>query len=409
LGQLALDCGLTRRRPRKIGPLNFLYSCLLAVGSGACCLRRQALLAGLFVGQSISKQALYKRLGEASTRFMAGVLARLLSAKIAPRGLAGCAGSFRRILVQDSTCLALPPSHLDQFPGPANGRVRAACARIQCIMELLSERFLAFSISPFTRNDQAASADLLDLLRPGDLVLRDLGYFSIGVLERIAQAGAFFLSRWQYNSCLLEPATAQPVELLRVLDPHRPSDIPLLLGKEHKMPVRLLAFPLPQQIAEARRRKARKNRDRRARHSKTYFALLSWNIFLTGCDARTLPLQQACQIYGLRWRVEILFKSWKRHMGLSHLCGVGPRQIQTLICAGLILAVMLHDALPVADGRFSILKLAELFADFLLPILLASAGPPRLLHALGTQLSRHCAYETRKRPNFHQRKARCLS
>jgi hypothetical protein len=175
------------------------------------------------------------------------------------------------------------------------------------------------------------------------------------------------------------------------------------------MPVRLLAFPLPQQIADARRRKARKNRDRRARHSKTYFALLSWNIFLSGCDAQTLPIQQASQIYGLRWRIEILFKSWKRHMGLSHLSGVGPRQIQTLLCAQLILAVLLHHALPVADGRFSILKLSELFAEFLLPILLASAGPTRLLHALSTQLSRHCAYETRKRPNFHQRKASCLS
>lgn len=409
LRRLALDCGLLRRRPRKIGPLNFLYCCLLAAGSGLCCLRRQALLAGLLVGQTISKQALYKRMGEASARFMAEVLARLLSAKIAPRGLGSCAGPFPRILVQDSTCLALPPSHRSLFPGPSNQRVATACARIQCVMELISERFLAFAISPYSRNDQAASADLLGLLRPADLVLRDLGYFCIEVLERIARAGAFFLSRWRYNACLLDPASGEPIDLLRRLDAHRPTDIPLLLGKNHRMPVRLIAFPLPRHIADGRRRKARGDRDRRARHSKAYYALLSWSIFLTNCDAQTLPLNQACGIYRLRWRIEILFKSWKRNMGLSHLGHVGPRQIQTLLCAHLILAVLFHLSLPVTDGRFSILKLSEIFADFLLPILLAAAGPPRLLHALSTQLARHCTYESRRRPNFHQRKSTCLS
>jgi hypothetical protein len=55
--------------------------------------------------------------------------------------------------------------------------------KIQAIYDLLAERFVAFSTSGFTRNDQRASADILDLARKGDLVLRDLGYFVLSVLN----------------------------------------------------------------------------------------------------------------------------------------------------------------------------------------------------------------------------------
>lgn len=413
--QLARECGLFLRIPRKLQPLNFLHSCLLAVSSGSCSLRRQALLAGILGETSLSKQALHKRLGEPSARFMASVLARLLSASIVPQRLGECGSSFRRIIIQDSTCLPLPASHMGLFPGASNGRMRAACARIQCIFELCSEQFLAFGIAPFTRNDQAASGDILELLRPGDLILRDLGYFSIEVLGCIRAASAFFLTRWRYDTCLLDPASGEPLKLLERLQLGRPLDIQLLLGKGHQLPVRLLAFPLPQEVADSRRRKARTDRDRRINHSKEYMALLSWNIFLTNAEDQILPFEQAAQLYALRWRIEIIFKSWKSHLGLRHLGSVGPRQIKTLLCAQLILAVLLHHFFPVAhadsplSSGFSVLKLAELFASFLLPIFLASLTPAFSLDALSNQILRHCKYEQRKRPNYLSRKSSSLS
>ena len=286
--QLARESRLVVRRPRKLQPLNFLYSCLLAVSCGTCSLRCQAILAGLFgAGIPLSKQALHKRMGKASALFMASVLARLLSARVRAKEI--CRGPFARILVQDSTCLSLPQSLRSLFPGASNALGRSACARIQCVVELLSERFIHFSVAPFTRNDQSASSDLLDLLRPGDLILRDLGYFCLSVLERIGRAGAFFIARWQYGTSLLDPGSGNPVDLLRLLDRGRPLDIRVLLGKNDKMPVRLIAFPLPQHIADSRRRKARADRDRRTNHSKEFLALLSWNFFLTNAFSKYPP------------------------------------------------------------------------------------------------------------------------
>lgn len=341
-------------------------------------------------------------MGERALSFLSALLARLLASKINARPL-NCR-SFARILIQDSTCLTLPEGHRERFPGASNGLGRSACVRIQCLFDLLAERFVHFSLSPFTRNDQAAASDPLPLLRPGDLLLRDLGYFTITSLQLIARLGAFFLTRRPASALLFDPVSGQPLDLLTLLDSRRPTDIPVLLGTLHRLPLRLLAFPLPGQLADARRRRARLDRDRRTNHSKSYYALLSWAIFLTNADSDLLPAPQAAQLYGLRWRIETLFKCWKSHLGLASLHTLGPRQIQCLLCSLLILAVLFHSSLPLANPSLSALKLAAFFRDFLLPLSLLLHGPPILSPSLASQILTHCAYEKRRRINYSQLK-----
>jgi hypothetical protein len=410
--QLARDSGFVLRTPRKIQPFAFLGSCLMALNSGSPHLRLQSIFAGLLANTTLSKQALHKRMGEASARFMQKVLAHLLIRQICVKKISH---SFHRILIADSTCVALPQSHRALFPGPTNARVHSACARIQCLFDLISEQFLDFKISPFTRNDQAASGDIIPFLQPLDLVLRDLGYFSLKIFSKIASSGAFFLSRWRYGVCLIDPKTHQPVDLLRLLNRQASTDILLLLGKEELLPVRLLAFPLPQQIADAKRRKANKDRDLRVNHSKAYMALLSWNIFITNADQKSLPDQQVPALYRFRWQVEILFKSWKSYLSLNSLTFVGIRQIKTMLCAHLILVLLLHQSTPadrLGDPQsppLSILKLAEFF-DWVFPLLFFGSLKKNCSSiTLINQINRHCTYEKRKRKNFRSLKKTFLS
>lgn len=407
LGRIARDCGFVRRTSPKITPWSFLLSCLLAVSSGSPNLRCQALFLGLFSACTLSKQALHERMGgQRALSFLNSVLARLLASKIdAPssRDL-----SFPRILIQDSTCLSLLDRHKESFPGASNGLGRSAGLRIQCLFDLLTERFVHFSISPYTRNDQAAASDPLPFLRSGDLLLRDLGYFAFASLQAIARLGAFFLTRSPANALFFDPLTGQPLDLLRLLDPCRPTDISVLLGTQHRLPVRLLAVPLPQDLANSRRRKARHHRDRRTNHSQSYYALLSWAIFLTNADSSRLPISRVCDLYRLRWRIETLFKAWKSHLRLDALSGVGTRQIHCLLCAQLILALLFHCSLPLTNPSRSVLKLASLFRNLFLPIALVSLGPPHLLSLLSPQISTHCSYEKRRRLNYQQIKLRFL-
>jgi Transposase DDE domain len=48
--------------------------------------------------------------------------------------------------------------------------------------------------------------------------------------------------------------SGQPIDLAKLLQPGATLDLPVLLGHRQKLPVRLLAFPLPEAIANERRR-----------------------------------------------------------------------------------------------------------------------------------------------------------
>jgi hypothetical protein len=140
--------------------------------------------------------------------------------------------AFQRVLLHDSTVEALPQHLAEVFPGPANGRKRRyASLKIQFVCDLLSAKTLHLSLSGFTRNDQAASPDILSILRPGDLIIRDLGYFVLKVFERIHLACAFFLSRYHHGVNLYDPQTGQPINLAKQLRPGQSLDCQVLLGK----------------------------------------------------------------------------------------------------------------------------------------------------------------------------------
>ena len=389
----------------------------------SCSLRTQAILAGISAAKTISKQGLHKRLGGNAAAF----LQRCLSAAIASRVSLGAAmlpACFGRILVQDSTCLSLPPLLAGIFPGPANqSGKKQACLRIQCIYDLLSEGFLAFSLSPFTRNDQAAACDLLPLLKPSDMVLRDLGYFTIDSLKAIAATGAFFLTRLRYAVTLFSPASAEVINLAKMLQAHTKLDTVVLLGLREKFPVRLLAFPLPEPIANDRRRKARAmaKRDKRLNPSKDYLFLLGWKIFLTNAPEDMLLFDVAAKLYRLRWRIEILFKAWKSHLGLRNACKLGSRQVEVLVYGLLLFAVLMHNNIPLAfitnkardpateHPPLSLLRVSQFFGNWLLPFWLATSPPKDLLQQILAQLNTPCRYDRRHRKNYTNLRSDFLS
>src|SRR5262249_5689651 len=144
------------------------------------------------------------------------------------------------------------------------------------------------SLSGFTRNDQSASRDLLKLLQAGDLIIRDLGYFVIKVLEQISLAGAFFLSRYRHGVSLYDVQTGQPLDLAVRLRPGQGWDGEVLMGCQ-KLRVRLVAQPVPEAVANERRRKARSNRDRRLNPSAQRLFLLGWNLFVTNVPRSVWP------------------------------------------------------------------------------------------------------------------------
>lgn len=412
LEEHARQTGFMRRKPKKLTPLLFVQAALLLIGQSVVSLSRWAVLLGVLSGSRLSKQSVWERINQSAVCFLQQIPGLALAERVTQQGqcISEVLRSFGRVLIQDSTTLKLVARLAALFPGSRNQRgAKHGQLQIQVTYDLLSQRFLNFGLSGFNRNDQAAAGDVLPLLQKGDLVLRDLGYFVTDSFQRIAQAGAFFLSRLRLDTGLFDPKTNQPIDLLGQLKRYGQLDRPILLGHQ-KLPVRLVAIPLPEPVAAERRRKAKQNRDRRCKPKARHLALLGWAIFVTNVSSEVLSAKEVAKVYGLRWRIETIFKAWKSYFRITAVPKGSEAQLLSVIYARLIFITVMAQ---LCDGGWqdpwkaqappprSLLKIAGLIGDFFLSLCL-QAWQPRLAEALLLQLNYHGRYERRARQNFVQ-------
>jgi hypothetical protein len=413
---LARLSGFVRRSLRRLDLRGFVCSCVLLALEKCPSLSTQAVLVGMCSGTTISKQGLHKRLSAMVAPFLQACVSAVLVRRLAQHWPRLKPLNFARVLIQDSTCVPLSPALAKRFPGAANqsGRVQAGL-RVQCLYELLAERFVWFRVGAFTRNDQAAAGEVLCSLQPDDLLIRDLGYFSLQSMRGIASAGAFFLSRLRYAVKLFDAESTAPLDLARLLRPGMALDRPVRVGSDGLLAARLIAVPLPEAVANERRRKALADRDRRLRHCDDYLYLLGWTLLITNAPAERLPGELANRLYRLRWRIEIVFKAWKSHFRLERLASVGPRQVEPLLYGSLLLIVLTHhqplpdpvvphhsDTLAVAGEPAhprSLLRFSALLADWLPVLLFAGLPTHELFRRFAAQVYSHARYERRRRKN----------
>ena len=402
LETLARSCGFLRRRPKKLAPGAFLQLCCLLALQTQVSLRAWACLWGLLTNQTLSKQGLAKRCNSSAVAFLRSVLELVLGKLLTvPGQVPATLRGFGRVIIQDRTTLSLHPKLAASFPGPRNQSQKTSAAlKVQVFYDLLTQRCLRFWLSPFTTNDQKASAQILHLAQRGDLIIRDLGYFVLSVLAQAQRQGIFFLSRWRQDLLLMDPLAHTPIDLLAQLRRRGSWDAPVLLGQKERLPVRLVALPLPAHVAAERRRKALANRDRRLRPNKERLALLAWEIFLTNVPKARWSTREVAATYRLRWRIEILFKAWKSHFRLGRFTQGSAAQVELLIYGRLLWITLFHAAfLPpcTQTSGLSVLKLAAFCQDYLLfplVLLLRSTSDPCNLF---TQIAYHCRHEARRK------------
>ena len=128
----------------------------------------------------------------------------------------------------------------------------------------------------------------------------------MAAFHQMAKRGIYFLSRLLVSIALFDRETGTPLSLLVLLQEEETIDQSVVCAKE-RMPVRLVARPVSTEMASARREEAKTDRDRRAKHSAEYMALLGWEIFITNVP-NTRSTTQVCQANTSRWRNETVFK-----------------------------------------------------------------------------------------------------
>ncbi|QTA80005.1 Transposase family protein, IS4-like [Desulfonema limicola] len=74
----------------------------------------------------------------------------------------------------------------------------------------------------------------------------------------------------------------------------------------------MIAFPVPQEIANLRRSRLHKNAAKKGRTcSPKGLFLCDWSMFIINASEDLIPSKMIRTLYRIRWSIELVFKNWK--------------------------------------------------------------------------------------------------
>ena len=278
---------------------------------------------------------------------------------------------FTSVRIGDSSTIALPDDLADQFPG-CGGTLRAgkAALKIHLLWDFLTGSILQLGITP-GRDSDATNPIAQEVPPAGSLSLFDLGYFCLDRLQKLSRAGAFWISRLQHGTAVFdtEGRSLGLLQSLRRQTGAGPIDVSVLLGVRHRLPCRLIALRVPQEVADRRRQKAYQKAQKHGRvPSQEYLQWHDWTIFVTNCELGWLTWQAVVVLYRARWQIELMFKLWKSHNRLAtHRAGATAEEQLAVVYAKLIAVLVQHWILLTVtwcECRRSLMKAATIIGDW---------------------------------------------
>lgn len=279
-------------------------------------------------GIELTKQSLDERFNTFSVRFMRKCFEHVFAQTLDFKEGAASHSYFKRVILTDSSSWQLP-AHLAPFYQSNGGDTSGSSIKIHQQYELLNGSVLQMDIRDGKQGD-AALLQTIDYSQVKDeLHLLDLGYFKVGHLRCLDQAGGFFISRYKTGTDLFikdEEGVFKKLDWQDFLDHFQAEQVRCLpevyLGKD-KLKVRLIAEKLPDELVKKRMKKqsqqeANQSKSRRLwQTSELKKSLMGYNIFITNTGEDVLSLAQISLYYKLRWQIEILFKIWKSIMEID--------------------------------------------------------------------------------------------
>lgn len=346
-----------------------------------------------------AKQTLWQRMNEPLLKLLNCIFEKSISQKFGHANKGNYFKGFNRVIIQDSTCVHLPKALVKYFKGSSNGSgCTISTLKIQLYYDLVSSSVVKFSFSSYRDNDQKSSHDIMSITKPGDLVIRDLGYFVVNSFGEMKKAGVDYISRLNLAVNLYDPKTKDPIDLFKKVKTFEHAELNVLMGKEACMPVRLIAQRVPESVANKRRRDLKKQK--RYKHSKKHKRLLGWNFFITNLSKEEYPAKYISDSYKLRWHIETLFKAFKQHLNLKNFSHGSYVFISIQIYCKMIVIMLFTALLNFIQEKskipISVVKLAEAFS------LILSGFFHQSVDVIIQNIIYFCKYETRNRENLIQ-------
>ena len=263
------------------------------------------------LGVSITSQGLDKRFTPDAAKFLREILEASIGTIIESEPVAiPLLNRFDGVFIQDSSTITLPDSLAVIWSGCGGSSEKntSSSVKTQIRMELNTGK-LTGNLQSGKEHDKSSK---LEQLPKGSLRITDLGYFSLDDFCDMDSEGIYWLSRLK-SQCKVS-LDGKQWDLVRLLETYCADkmDIRVLLGVKKRIPCRILALVVPDEVANQRRRslRARFRREGKA-PSERGLKLAGWTVLCTNVPSELLSLEEGFVLMRTRWQIELLFKLWK--------------------------------------------------------------------------------------------------
>jgi len=325
---------LVRRPDGFDSPATLLRVMLMHVAQGAS-LRmtaRQATQAGV---ADVCDVAVLKRLRQCGEWFgwMTQELVSELISPLTPAPMQAFAGRCLQLVDGSAVC----------EPGG-----KGAKWRVHFALDLLRGRCRQVEV---TTNREAESLTRFSW-NSGDIVIADRNFAKARGIHHVRQCGADVIVRAKLYEPVLRDAEGEQIDMLsrrRTLPQQGVGDWRVWLGEgEQRVPMRLIAWKMPDQEANKARERLRKTALKKQRQLRPETLEAAGYVFLL-TTLMEATASQILALYRMRWQIELAFKRMKSLLGLGKLKKVEPAGARAWLQGKLLIACLIEKMIAVGD------------------------------------------------------------
>ena len=364
-------------------------------------------------GMRISAPSLHERYTRAAASFLQTLWEVAFTQVVVadPVGIA-VLRRFREVIVEDSSTFTLPDACRELWEGCGGSSTTGtqSAFKIQVRWDLLRGGFTGLALqdgrTPDNRSPLKGGRRGANSVREGDL-----GYFDTAEFAEEAEADEYFFSRYK-GAVKLYTEQGNELDLLPFLLEKAmvgPVDCWVQVGAVHRVRARLIAVPVPEEVAVKRQTGHRQKAQKHGRQpSARLLDLCQWTIVLTNIPQEELNVQEALVLLRLRWQVELLFKLWKQVGHADESRSAQPWHVLCDMYAKLLGLLMSHWLMIVGCWQIpsrSMVKAIKAIQSDIVLIVRALAGKGDLMDVLNeiTEGLEGCRMDSRRTaPNAYQ-------
>jgi hypothetical protein len=224
---------------------------------------------------------------------------------------------FSAVVIEDSSSILLPAPLSAVWRG-CGGKAGTSEATVKLFVrwDVLSGHLEGPRLTDGRHSDSKSPFNE-DEVPTGGVYLADLGFFSQDRLCRLAKPRGggkrFFVMRLQWGT-RLSTRRGHQIDLRGIL-PRREGEaveLGVLMGKQARLPVRLILVRVSEEVAEQRRKRLRETAHDHGREANPdVLYLAGWTIVVTNVPRARLSIAEGLVLLRLRWQIERLFRLWK--------------------------------------------------------------------------------------------------